>query len=116
MKYLPNVFTEQGVAMLSSVINSPKAIQVNIQIMRTFVKLRQLMASNAELAKKINDLEKKYDGQFLTVFEAIRQLVIPREKKQRKIGFTADHQNTSPKNRLGKAKVQKVENLVLGRV
>jgi hypothetical protein len=92
-RYLPYAFTEQGVAMLSSVLNSPKAIKVNIQIMRTFVRIRQMMASNAELAKKINDLEKKYDGQFEVVFEAIRQLVTPPTPKRRKIGFTADHQN-----------------------
>jgi hypothetical protein len=90
---LPSVFTEQGVAMLSSVLNSAKAVQVNIQIMRTFVRLRQLMASNAELAQKIDALEKKYDGQFTVVFEAIRQLVTPVTLKKRKIGFTAEHQH-----------------------
>lgn len=91
-KYLPYVFTEQGVAMLSSVLNSSKAIKVNIQIMRTFVRLRQMMASNAELARKIGELEKKYDGQFQIVFEAIRQLMQVPEPKRRRIGFTADHQ------------------------
>jgi hypothetical protein len=88
-RYLPLVFTEQGVAMLSSVLNSPKAIQVNIQIMRTFVKLRQLMGTHADLARKIEALEKKYDGQFQVVFEAIRQLMIPPETKRRRIGFRA---------------------------
>lgn len=87
---MPCVFTEQGVAMLSSVLNSPKAIQVNIQIMRTFVKLHRLMETHADLAKKIEALENKYDGQFKVVFEAIRQLMIPPERKRRKIGFTAD--------------------------
>ncbi len=77
--------------MLSGVLNSSRAIQVNIQIMRAFVKLRQLMVSNAELAKKIEALEKKYDGQFQVVFEAIRQLIIPVQTKKRRIGFTADH-------------------------
>jgi hypothetical protein len=91
-RYFPLVFTEQGVAMLSSVLNSPKAIQVNIQIMKTFVKLRQIMASNAELAQKVDALEKKYDGQFTVVFEAIRQLVTPVAPGKRKIGFTAQHQ------------------------
>ena len=91
-RYLPHAFTEQGVAMLSSILNSPKAIQVNIQIMRTFVKLRQLMASNAELARKIDELERKYDGQFQIVFEAIRQLIQAPETRRRKIGYTADHQ------------------------
>jgi len=65
---------------------------VNIQIMRTFVKLRQLMASNAELSRKIEELEKKYDGQFAVVFDAIRQLVAPTAPPKRKIGYTADHQ------------------------
>ncbi len=88
-RYLPYAFTEQGVAMLSSVLNSPKAVKVNIQIMRTFVKLRQMMAHNTDLARKINQLEKKYDDQFKVVFEAIRQLLISPETKRRKIGFTA---------------------------
>lgn len=78
--------------MLSSVLNSPKAIQVNIQIMRTFVKLRQLMASNAELAHKIDELERECDGQFTIVFDAIRQLVMPEVTPKRRIGYTADHQ------------------------
>jgi len=90
-KYLPLVFTEQGVSMLSSVLNSPKAIRTNIQIMRTFVRLRQMMAANADLARKIDALEKKYDGQFTMVFEAIRQLVNPPDRKHRRIGFTAGH-------------------------
>jgi len=90
-RYLPYVFTEQGVAMLSSVLKSERAVKVNIQIMRTFVRLRRMMASNAELARKIDALEKKYDGQFRVVFEAIRQLVNPPERQRRRIGFTADH-------------------------
>ncbi len=90
-RYLPLVFTEQGVAMLSSVLNSSRAIHVNIQIMRAFVKLRQMMVSNSGLAQKIEVLEQKYDGQFKVVFEAIRQLVIPPEPKRRRIGFTVDH-------------------------
>jgi hypothetical protein len=94
-RYLPNVFTEQGVSMLSSVLNSPKAVQVNIQIMRTFVRLRQMMASNAELARKIDELEKRYDGQFQVVFEAIRRLVQTPETPKRKIGFTAGSHNNS---------------------
>jgi len=86
-KYLPYVFTEQGVAMLSSVLNSERAVKVNIEIMRAFVKLRQLLSSNAELARKLETLEKKYDSQFKVVFDAIRQLMIPPEKHKRKIGF-----------------------------
>ena len=90
-KYLgghpPYVFTEQGVAMLSSVLNSERAIEVNIHIMRAFVKLREMIASNKELAKKLNKLEKKYDAQFRVVFDAIRQLMTPPEPKHKKIGF-----------------------------
>ena len=86
-KYLPYVFTEQGVAMLSSVLRSSRAIQVNIEIMRAFIRLRQMLASHAELARKFDALEKKYDDQFKEVFEAIRQLMAPPEPKQRAIGF-----------------------------
>jgi hypothetical protein len=73
-RYAPYVFTEQGVAMLSSVLNSDRAIEVNILIMRAFVKLREMIASHTDLARKLDALEKKYDGQFQIVFEAIRQL------------------------------------------
>lgn len=81
------VFTEQGVAMLSSVLNSKRAIHVNIEIMRAFVRLRQMLASNAELARKLNAMEKKYDAQFRVVFDAIRQLMTPPSPKKKKIGF-----------------------------
>jgi len=83
----PYVFTEQGVAMLATVLNSERAIQVNIEIMRTFVRLRQMLASNAERARKLNALEKKYDTQFKMVFDAIRQLMTAPDKPKRKIGF-----------------------------
>src|SRR5262249_35728253 len=73
-RYLPYVFTEQGVAMLSSVLNSERAILVNIEIMRAFVKLRQMLASNAELSRRLDELESKYDKQFRVVFDAIRQI------------------------------------------
>ena len=86
-KYLPYVFTEQGVAMLSSVLRSPRAIQVNIEIMRAFVRLRQMLASHAELARKLDALEQKYDAQFRAVFDAIRQLMAPPEPKRRPLGF-----------------------------
>jgi hypothetical protein len=86
-KYLPYAFTEQGVAMLSSVLRSRRAIQVNIEIMRAFIRLRQMLASHVELARKLDALEKKYDAQFKQVFEAIRQLMIPPEPKRRPIGF-----------------------------
>jgi hypothetical protein len=86
-KYLPYAFTEQGVAMLSSVLHSPQAVQVNIEIMRAFIRLRQLLSSNTELARKLEALEKKYDAQFKEVFEAIRSLMVPPETKKRPIGF-----------------------------
>jgi hypothetical protein len=86
-RYLPFAFTEQGVAMLSSVLHSDRAIEVNILIMRAFVKLREMIASHKDLARKLNELEKKYDGQFQIVFEAIRQLMAIEEKPKRKIGF-----------------------------
>jgi hypothetical protein len=80
----PWVFTEQGVAMLSSVLHSQRAIDVNIQIMRAFVRLRQLLSSHADLARKLEELEKKYDKQFAIVFEAIRKLMQPPEHNQTK--------------------------------
>ncbi len=86
-KYLPYAFTEQGVAMLSSVLNSERAIHVNIAIMRAFVKLREMLATHKDLARKLNEMENKYDAQFKVVFDAIRQLMTPPEPKKRKIGF-----------------------------
>ncbi len=86
-RYPPYAFTEQGVAMLSSVLRSQQAIQVNIEIMRAFIRLRQILASHVELARKLDDLERKYDAQFKEVFEAIRQLMAPPEPKRRAIGF-----------------------------
>jgi len=76
--------------MLSTVLNSERAIQVNIEIMRAFVRLRQLLASNDRLARKLEALEKKYDAQFKVVFDAIRQLMTPPEPKKRKIGFLVE--------------------------
>jgi phage regulator Rha-like protein len=90
---LPYAFTEQGIAMLSSVLNSERAVQVNIAIMRAFVQMRELALSNRELARKLNELEKKHaehDQQFVVVFDAIRQLMTPLERKGRKIGFKQD--------------------------
>jgi ORF6N domain len=86
-RYAPYAFTEQGVAMLSSVLKSERAVQVNIDIMRAFVRLRELLATHKDLAKKLEELEKKYDAQFRVVFEAIRELMIPPEPKKRPIGF-----------------------------
>ncbi len=88
---LPYAFTEQGVAMLSSVLNSERAIEVNILIMRAFVKLREMISTHKDLAKKLEDLEQKYDSQFKMVFDAIRQLMTPTEpKKKRAIGFVRE--------------------------
>ena len=89
-RYPPYVFSEHGIAMLSSVLNSPRAIKVNIEIIRTFVRLRQMLASHAELSRKLNELEKKYDEQFKVVFQAIRGLMTPSEPKKRKIGFKGE--------------------------
>jgi hypothetical protein len=86
-RYLPYVFTEQGIAMLSSVLKSERAIHVNIEIMRAFVRLRELIATHKALAKKLDALEQKYDAQFRVVFDAIRQLMTPPAPKTRKIGF-----------------------------
>ena len=86
-RYRPLVFTEQGVAMLSSVLNSERAIEVNILIMRAFVKLRQLLATHVELARKLDALERRYDAQFRVVFDAIRELMKPPQPKDRRIGF-----------------------------
>ena len=83
----PYAFTEQGVSMLSSVLRSKQAVQVNISIMRTFVKLRELIATHKDLARKLENMEKKYDTQFKVVFDAIRSLMSPPEKPKRKIGF-----------------------------
>ncbi len=82
---LPLAFTEQGIAMLSSVLNSRRAIEVNIAIMRTFVQMKKVLSSNVELEKKINDLESKYDGQFQAVFHAIRELVTERSVPPKRI-------------------------------
>jgi hypothetical protein len=87
-RYLPYAFTEQGVAMLSSVLRSRRAILVNVEIMRAFVHLRHLLASNAELARKLDELERRYDEQFRVVFDAIRALMTPSNPSERRpIGF-----------------------------
>ena len=86
-RYLPHVFTEQGVAMLSSVLNSERAVLVNIEIMRAFVKLRQLLASDAELSRRLDELESKYDRHFKVVFDAIREMMSPPVRDRKEIGF-----------------------------
>ena len=87
---LPYAFTEQGVAMLSGVLKSPRAVAVNIEIMRAFVQLRGMLASNAALSRKLAALESRYDEQFKVVFDAIRQMMAPPEPKKRRIGFIRD--------------------------
>lgn len=90
-RYRPYAFTEQGVAMLSTVLNSDRAIEVNIHIMRVFAKLREMIASHKDLAKKLEVLEKRYDSQFKVVFDAIRALVAHPEPKEKKIGFIKEN-------------------------
>jgi hypothetical protein len=90
LRYPPMAFTEQGVAMLWSVLNSQRAVQVNIAVIRTFVRLRQLLTSNTALARKLDLLEKKYDHQLKVVFDAIRQLMIPPEPNASSLAFTKD--------------------------
>jgi hypothetical protein len=89
VRYRPYAFTEQGVAMLSSVLKSERAVQVNVEIMRAFVRMRQMLAANADLARKLDALEKRYDAQFKVVFDAIRALMEPPavEPKRGRIGF-----------------------------
>jgi len=89
IKYRPNAFTEHGILMLSSVLNSERAIQVNIEIMRAFVKLRRMLASNAELSRRFDELERKYDRKFKIVFDAIRQLMTPPLSDRKQIGFSS---------------------------
>ena len=101
-RFLPMAFTEQGVAMLSSVLNSSRAIHVNIQIMRTFTQLRQMLSTHADLRKKIEAMEKKYDQQFQVVFEAIKQLLETEAKPRKKIGFTVKEKQKA----YGKSKKQ----------
>jgi ORF6N domain len=87
-RYAPFAFTEHGVAMLAAVLQSPRAVQVSIEIVRAFVRLRAMLAGNIELARKLAALEKKYDAQFKVVFDAIRELMAPSPKPRRRIGFS----------------------------
>ena len=96
---LPYAFTEQGVAMLSSVLNSDRAIEVNIAIMRAFVKLRQILATHKDLARKLSELEdhlKDHDEQIQVIFEAIKQLMVPEEKSLKRIGFNVNKEIFTP--------------------
>lgn len=90
---LPYAFTEHGAIMLATVLNSPIAVHASIQVVRAFVRLRKMLASNAELARKLEALEKKYDSQFKVVFEAIRELMTPQEPKRRRIGFRREKES-----------------------
>jgi flagellar capping protein FliD len=101
-RYLPMVFTEQGVAMLSSVLKSDRAIQVNIQIMRAFTQLRKMLSTHSDLKRKIESMEKKYDEQFQIVFEAIKQLIETDEKPKKKIGFTVKEKQKAYAKRMKK--------------
>jgi hypothetical protein len=103
IKYRPYAFTEHGILMLSSVLNSERAIKVNIEIMRAFVRLRQILASNKKLAKRLDELEKKYDAQFKLVFDAIRQLMATPEPEppKKRIGFLVEERHVSYKSLKG---------------
>lgn len=87
LRYCPYAFTDYGILMLSSILNSDRAIKVNIQIMQTFVKIKEMLMNHKDLQRKIDDMEKKYDEQFKIVFEAIRQLIVEEEIPKRTIGF-----------------------------
>ena len=102
----PYAFTEQGVAMLSSVLRSKRAVQVNVEIIRAFVRLRKILASHVDLARKLEALEKKYDSQFKVVFDAIRQLMTPPESSRKKIGFQVKEKSViyKTKNSVHKSK------------
>ena len=96
-KYLPYAFTEHGALMLANVLNSERAAQTSVMVVRAFVKLRQMLATNAELARKLAAMEKKYDAQFKVVFDAIRQLMSPAAKPKREIGFHVKYDDDKPK-------------------
>ena len=103
-KYLPYAFTEQGVAMLSSVLKSKRAVQVNIEIMRAFVRLRRMLSVHKDLERKLTDLEQKYDEQFKIVFEVISQLMTPPAKPRKKIGFVVKEKKAAYGKKVGKGK------------
>jgi len=96
-KYLPYAFTEHGAVMAANVLNSPVAVQASIQVVRAFVRLRQMLISHEELARKLETLEKKYDQSFRVVFDTIRALMSPPERKRRPIGFIANRPDAHDK-------------------
>ncbi|GAG21711.1 unnamed protein product, partial [marine sediment metagenome] len=103
-RYPPYAFTEQGVAMLSSVLQSNRAIEVNIAIMRTFVKLREILASNAALRRKIEAMERQYDEQFKLVFKVLSEMVMPSPKSKPQIGYHTEARGHKKGTRKAKAK------------
>ena len=105
LKFRPFAFTEQGVGMLSGVLSSPRAIQVHLAIIRTFVQLRQILSSHADLARKLESLEKKYDAKFRVVFDAIREMMDEKKKPKREIGF---HTLMPKPAKPGSAKTEKI--------
>ena len=98
-RFPPYAFTEHGALMLANVLNSERAAQTSVQVVRAFVRLREMLASNAELARKLEALEKKYDAQFKVVFDAIRQLMSPPAKPKREIGFHVKYDDDKPKSK-----------------
>ena len=108
----PYAFTEQGVAMLSSVLNSRRAVQVNIEIMRAFVRLRELMATHKDLVRRLNEMEKKYDAQFRVVFDAIRELMTPQSRRSARSGFwSRNDQRGTEKRRAFVSRFRNSENV-----
>ena len=95
--YLPFAFTEHGALMLANVLNSESAVNTSVMVVRAFVKLRQMLGTNAELSRKLDAMEKKYDAQFKVVFDAIRQLMSPSAKPKREIGFHVKYDDDKPK-------------------
>jgi hypothetical protein len=95
--YLPSAFTEHGALMLANVLNSERAAQTSVMVVRAFVRLRQMLTSNAKLARKLDAMEKKYDRQFKVVFDAIRQLMSPPAAPKREIGFHVKYDDDKPK-------------------
>jgi hypothetical protein len=93
---LPFAFTEHGAIMAANVLNSKGAVEASIQVVRTFIRLRQMLASNAELARKLSEIERKYDAHFKVVFDALRQLMTPQETQRRQIGFRKDDKEMNP--------------------
>ena len=99
VRFPPRAFTEQGVAMLSSVLRSKRAVQMNILIMRAFVKMREMLIEHKDLAKRLDELERKYDQRFTVVFDAIRQLMAPRRPRKRSLGLIRARMSTERKSR-----------------